>query len=793
MRTLIAKAPFLLKPADQPGPWMPRGAWPMSWIACPGATEPPIVTAYRKAFAVTGAEKVRVHVSADERYVLYLDGNRIGRGPERGDLNHWFFETYDLDLAAGPHTIVAQVWSLGKDAPWAQLSLRPGFLLAAEGTHRDDLSTGLSPWAAKKLGGYRFLPASFCFGTGAKVDVDGSQFHWGFERGEGDGWAPAVTMEPANSAALPNNETPIVRLLHPAALPAMLDAERHVGLARHVEAPASADTNPIRVEVRNHLAAEAEAWDRLAAGGGAFTVPPRTRRRILFDLENYYCAYPEATLSGGRGSLVRVQWAEALYLDPKGPHKGNRNEIEGKYFLGIGDVFRPDGGPARRFKTLWWEAGRYVELYVETADEPLVIDRLDLYEVRYPLEMETRFEASDARLEKVVPIALRGLQMCAQETYFDCPYYEQLMYEGDSRLEILATYCTTRDDRLPRKALRMFDASRFLTGFTHSRYPSRPKQVIPPFSIWYLAMIHDFARWRDDPEFVRRLMPGARGVVDAYQGFRNADGLIEGPAGWNYMDWVPAWPHGMPPDADFGVSGILNWHFVLGLGLMAELEAHMGEKELAARMERLAAEAAKRATAAFWDAPRGMLADDLGHKSFSEHAQCLALLSGRLPAAKAKRAAAGLFGAEDLHRTTIYFTHYLFETCRLVGRMDKMLERLELWFSLEKLGFKTPFEMPEPSRSDCHAWAAHPIYHNFATILGIRPSGWGFRTVEIAPQLGPLTSARGTLVHPKGTIKVDMAVEGGKLGGRVTLPRGVTGTFRAGKRVVKLHEGSQEV
>ena len=383
--------------------------------------------------------------------------------------------------------------------------------------------------------------------------------------------------------------------------------------------------------------------------------------------------------------------------------------------------------------------------------------------------------------------------MCAQETYFDCPYYEQLMYEGDSRLEILATYCTTRDDRLPRKALRMFDASRFLTGFTHSRYPSRPKQVIPPFSIWYLAMIHDFARWRDDPEFVRRLMPGARGVVDAYQGFRNADGLIEGPAGWNYMDWVPAWPHGMPPDADFGVSGILNWHFVLGLGLMAELEAHMGEKELAARMERLAAEAAKRATAAFWDAPRGMLADDLGHKSFSEHAQCLALLSGRLPAAKAKRAAAGLFGAEDLHRTTIYFTHYLFETCRLVGRMDKMLERLELWFSLEKLGFKTPFEMPEPSRSDCHAWAAHPIYHNFATILGIRPSGWGFRTVEIAPQLGPLTSARGTLVHPKGTIKVDMAVEGGKLGGRVTLPRGVTGTFRAGKRVVKLHEGSQEV
>ena len=30
--------------------------------------------------------------------------------------------------------------------------------------------------------------------------------------------------------------------------------------------------------------------------------------------------------------------------------------------------------------------------------------------------------------------------MCAHETYMDCPYYEQLQYGGDTRLEILATY-----------------------------------------------------------------------------------------------------------------------------------------------------------------------------------------------------------------------------------------------------------------------------------------------------------------------------------------------------------------
>ena len=69
----------------------------------------------------------------------------------------------------------------------------------------------------------------------------------------------------------------------------------------------------------------------------------------------------------------------------------------------------------------------------------MTLERCGFLETRYPLEMESRFRSSDRRLDAIAPLALRSLQMCAHETYMDCPYYEQMMSVGDTRLEALTT------------------------------------------------------------------------------------------------------------------------------------------------------------------------------------------------------------------------------------------------------------------------------------------------------------------------------------------------------------------
>jgi hypothetical protein len=430
---------------------------------------------------------------------------------------------------------------------------------------------------------------------------------------------------------------------------------------------------------------------------------------------------------------------------------------------------------------------------IATADEALTVEQLMLEETRYPLEMTSALSTGDERFERMLPLALRGLQMCAHETYIDCPYYEQLMFVGDTRLEALATYAISGDDRLARKALTIFERARGADNLIYAHAPSRSEPLIPPFALWWVAMVHDYAAWRDDRAFVAGLLPGVRAVVDAFLSRLNDEGLLAAPAGWNFVDWVPTWPLGVPPEGNGGVSGLLNWHLVSTLTLAAQLEAWVGEPELARRLERHRQLLAERITPRFWDEGRGLFADDLAHRHYSEHTQALALLSGAVGYERRQRIAAGLLGDPGLTRATIYFTHYLFEAYRLLGSAEALFTRLGLWLDLPAQGFTTTPERPEPTRSDCHGWGAHPLFHAFATLLGIRPADAGFRRVEIAPLLGSLTTVAGALVHPRGLIEVRLSVVDGALGGEICLPQGVTGTLRYGELTQELVPGAQRV
>jgi alpha-L-rhamnosidase len=417
------------------------------------------------------------------------------------------------------------------------------------------------------------------------------------------------------------------------------------------------------------------------------------------------------------------------------------------------------------------------------------MESLNLTEIRYPLVVESEFHASDPRLERISPILIRSLQLCMHETYFDCPYYEQMMYSGDTRLQVLVTYAITHDDRLPLKTLALFDASRMVNGLTQSRYPSHVRQTIPPFSLWYVGMVHDHALWRGNKEFIRTLMPGLRGVLDVFLSYRNEQGLMKGPVGWNFIDWVSTWRWGIPPDGDYGVNGAVNWLTVLALDWMAQLETWLEEPELAQRWGRHAEQLFRAILGAFWNVPKARFSDDLAHEYASEHVQTLALLSGRLPEEQCQATIRALLEDQDLSRVTIFFRHYLIEALRRQSLADAVYDRLALWFDLESSGVKTTPETPEPTRSDCHGWGATPIYHYLSTLVGIRPDGFGFETVRIRPLFGYLTHLQGRMPHPNGFIDVDLLREENQVSGKIGLPKGLSGRFILGKQEVLLTGG----
>jgi len=418
MRTLIDYCPF----STPEGEFWSHGFWPAEWIAHPDTNyKAPAVYAYRNKFALDCDRTIRLHVTADERYDLFLDGERVGRGSERGDTANWFFETYDFELNAGEHILVARVWSMRECAPYAQMSSRPGFFLLAEGEPETFLNTGRSPWTVKPLTGYAMVPSPMTFWAGSKWEIDGATFAWGFERGKDDGWIEPLKLTRGRTASIAN-EDPATWLLRPSGLPEMFTHTVPPGKVRHAEHLDGDDPQKLRVSSPNHDSGMADRWQALIDGVATVTVPAATRLRAIVDLQNYYCSYPELTVTGGRGATVRLHFAESLYENIENQYKGNRNETENKLFVGTGDLYKIGDG-THAYEPLWWEAGRYLEILVETASEPVTIEAIELTETHYPHHVTAQFEASDPRLADVIPIAVRALEMCSHETYFDCPYY----------------------------------------------------------------------------------------------------------------------------------------------------------------------------------------------------------------------------------------------------------------------------------------------------------------------------------------------------------------------------------
>jgi alpha-L-rhamnosidase len=546
-------------------------------------------------------------------------------------------------------------------------------------------------------------------------------------------------------------------------------------------------------ELPHSEAKTVRAIQQLLANKAPWTIPPNTSIRVVIDLDDYYCGFPHLKLKGQ--GCVTLEWAESLFHDEtdygKAQNKGNRDEVVGKIFHGFGDEFRHVGAP-QCYRPYWWRAGRYWLLSIETGKHPLHIEQLTLEETRYPLERRDSFRSSQKAWDPIQPILWRGLQTGAHEIFTDSPYYEQMMYVGDTRLQALCHIVCGGDDRLVRRSLELFDWSRWRTGFIAERYPSDPYQLSLTFSTIWVGMLREYAWWRNDATFVRERLTGARCLLEHFIPLTDARGLLKRLPGWSFVDWVPTWERGIPPGERRDGSASVNLQFLLMLQALANLETAHGEPALARRVRTLAVSTGQAIVKAFWNDKRGLFADDTAHTSWSEHAQVLAILAGILPA-KRPQLVTGLLTAPDLARCSIYFSHYWFEAMRVAGRGHEIVRKIDEWSQLPVQGFKTPPERLHDTRSDNHSWSSHPLFHLQATLTGVRPGSPGFKTVEITPLPGPLDDIDSIVPHPLGPIKTEIRFSARQCHGLIQLPAGLSGIFRWNGRTKPLHAGKNRI
>jgi hypothetical protein len=740
-------------------------AWTARWISVPGAPAFDYgVYHFRRTFELKERPAAfLVHVTADNRYQLFANGERVSWGPARGDLFHWRYETVDLapHLRAGRNVLAAVVWNFGVHAPQAQVTYQTGFLLQVVGEQEKALSTDRN-WKAIRNQAYQpvpIVPAEIHYqyyvaGPGDRVEA--AAYPWGWEQPDFDDskWESAE-QGPVGSAR-DAIDAPSRWMLVPRSIPAMEEQPTRFARVRR----ASGVTLP-------------DAFPRTAV---PLVIAARSKASVLLDQDHLTTAYPALTVSGGRGATITLRYAEAL-LEPGAKRKGNRDDVEGKELRGARDVFVADGGARRTFRPLWWRTYRYVQLDVETAEDPVTVEDLAAVSTSYPFTARARLDTGTPELDRILEVGWRTARLCAHESYMDCPYYEQLQYAGDTRIQALVSLYMTGDGRLVRNAISQLDDSRTSEGLTQSRAPTRLQQYIPPFSLWWVGMVHDYWRYQDDPAFVRRMLPGVRSVLAFFADRQSADGSLGPLPWWNFVDWARAWPRGVPPALE-GASAPLDLQLLLAYGYAADLEQDTGSPARAGELRAAAARLRATIRARYWDDARGLFADTPARTRFSQHANVLAVLAGVVEGPAARVVMDRVLSDASLVPCSIYFRHYLHAALNRTGQGDRYLELLSPWRQMLAEGLTTWAETNEPDvRSDCHAWGASPNFELFRTVLGIDSAAPGFRRVVVRPFLGHLTRAAGAIPHPRGEVSVSLTLIAGKLEAEVDLPAGVEGDF----------------
>ncbi|WFB35562.1 alpha-L-rhamnosidase C-terminal domain-containing protein [Kiritimatiellota bacterium B12222] len=772
-----------------------------SWIWHPEFGENrPVFLHFRSGFVAEGPEAVLLHFSCNHYAEVYLDGHLIARGPEASSKDAYAFSSFKLEgLSQGDHCLEVFAWWLGAGrlmAPLARDSRGPGFILASEGEMSSQLNTGIGLWKVAEVEGLhmeraRAYPASFGVGGGVHVDAQkmnsrrifhpakildslSEAFHWGSPQG--------------------------VYMLRPARLPEQKCQPIHPGKVRAVVPHfilANGGEHPLyRFNSEDMTHPDLATWQKAWSTQTAVTIPAHTEYSCLIDLEEYHCGFPEWTLSGGRGAELVWDWTEALFeKEEGGVVKGHRDEVLGKTFRGLSDTFWADGSLSSVLRSHWWRAGRYILLRIRTAEEDLTIERFRILETGYPLTITGEFSCDqDEKLDPIKSICRRGLEMCMHETYMDCPHYEQLMYVFDTRLEILTTYALSSDDRLPRRAIELFDDSRNrFSGLTCSRFPCVEDQLIPMFSLSWTWMVRDYLYWRDDATWLRRFLPGVRAVHDAFELFENEEGLLTKLPGWTYGDWVLAWPKGCLPEAADGISVIMNLIYVHSLHNLADLEMILGSPLRAQAALAKASHLQAALLDQFWDHHRQVFQDTSKGDCFSQHAQIWAVLSGTIDGDIGRNAIALSLEDKTFAPASYMLRSHLFDALAQLGQGGQILKELWPWQEMLALGAKTGFEHLEPTRSDCHAWSSHPLYHLPVSVLGICPVAPGFREVKIRPQPGDLKHAEAILPHPRGEIFVSVEFTGESCSGMVNLPPETQGVFLWQGLELNLKTGKNEI
>jgi hypothetical protein len=736
---------------------------------------------------------VPARLSADSRYILWVNGAEASRGPIRGSSSLMHYDDVDLAplLRPGRNVLAVLARFYGRPTPW-WAPARPMDQLGAgaflfEAMFGDHWVVSDAQWKCLRLQAWRTLPSRGIGNMRAEaLDARGIPDAWQGAEFDDSTWTAAVELNAHHIGFQGHHQPPsqVYGPMRPRPI-SPLHCETRVAVATAVS------TLPV-AESKEHPVEQVQADMSRAAERH---VPPSPTAAV--DLP----AAPDAV------QLVHFDFGEvvcgSVVLDVEAPRDSRFDVAASEFSL---DAARPAGeevtlglrytarGAGDRFETFDAFGFRYATVAVR-ANGPVRIHPLAVRERLYPRPAGPFFACSDETLNRVWAVGRRTVDLNAQDAYLDCPTREQRGWTGDFVVHQMVDLVSNPDWGLARRNVELAASPRsdgMLPMAAGGDIEYLDAAYIPDWALHWIRALHNLYRYTGDRELVGRMLPFAENVLRWFVPYQDADGLLSEVNGWVIIDWSSV-------SVD-GSSSVLNALWARGLQDFAEMSEWLGDGGRA-EWARRAWGRVRDGFERFWDERRGVYVDHVvageQQRPVSQHAQAAAICAGLAPPQRldslvraltdrsrevhaawsaphgdARHAGPGEGGIGgvylftgppapwwDVERQIVvaqpFFRYVVHDALVAAGHVDLIPERCLDWRALLE---RCPTSLSETwfGGTTCHGWSATPTRDLCMHTLGVTPAEPGFARARVAPRPGFLQWVKGAVPTPHGLLSVEM-------------------------------------
>jgi len=702
-----------------------RGAAPFRalWVWAERAPEKNACVYFRKDFTLKSApEKAEFAVFACDRYMLFINGQPIRRGPAVGTDNKRFYDVIDAGqyLVSGQNTVGAIVYNHGPGAR-NRIFKGPGAFIARLAVDYPDasmaeISTDSSWKTLVPASRSRQAPKINDWDVGYCEIFDAVAEPAGWTRpGFDDGlWRPALL--------LPSNAGSAFGELAPRPIPFL----EHT-LLQPVKCVFS-DAGGGKIKGASSLAGK-----KSRPAGALFDASQGSSRPFaLFDFGRIISGRLRVRLSARKpGGHVAVCYGES-----RDTHC-------------MDAVILPEG------ELVWSSLGtrsfRYAGIALCGNPAPVKILELEAEEETFPLG-DPPLVRGDKEMKSLIDAAANTLRAASRDYFVDCPGREQALWLGDVRIEALTAYYGFGNAELPRHSIELFTLMQNRDGAIPAVGPLSGDAFIPDYHAQWPTIAYDYYVHTADAASVGRWQTALSKAVSWMERELDRRSLIphaERPGWWCFLDWADYLPRE-------GYSGILNIFAWEGFLSASRLARAAGNDALASRWLANAENMRLGIYDNLYDRDAGLFLDipkSSGISSSSRQVNALAVSSGLVAGRDALRIVARLLERKDIPPIqTPYFAWHYLEALFKTGHIAAALGFIrDYWGAMLQRGADcywemfdpttapsvTPFALPGGHPSRCHGWGTGVLPSIIRHVAGIEPSEAGFRTVSIRPALAP--------------------------------------------------------